>query len=80
MPNPSNTDPSQNPDDLVPPADVQALFDEADDRGPYGAQLLLDRVQLVNVSTKEVVREVRWPQAGEFARRVLRNLGPHIPA
>lgn len=60
--------------DFPIPEEVQSLFDEADDRGPFSAAVLTDRVVLVNRHDKQIVREVLWPQAGEYARRFLDNL------
>lgn len=61
--------------DLTPPPAVQELLDAASDEGgPHSAQFTQSSVRLVNSRTREVVREVYWPGAGQFGTNLLRNI------
>lgn len=67
--------------DFDVPADVNALLDEASiPGGPYSATFTPDAVQLVETTTRAVVREVKWEQAGTFGRNILRGALGAVPA
>jgi len=57
----------------TPPPEVQAILDEADMDGPFGASFTENSVQLI-AKDKTVVKEVEWEFAGEFARNLVRNI------
>jgi hypothetical protein len=57
---------------IIVPPEVNAILDEGDESGPYGVSFTISSVQLID-KDGNVVREVHWPQAGEFARNILKN-------
>ena len=73
MTQPTNTIPPEESDIQIP-ADVAKLLDEADMSGSYGAKFTTKSVQLVDIVTGAVVKEVFWHRAGEFGANLQKNI------
>lgn len=71
----TDTNPTATEPTLTIPPDISALLDEATlPDGRHAAFPMADRIQLIDTASRQVVREVLWPQAGEWARNVLNNV------
>ena len=68
------TDSSTTPTPLIPPADIQAILDDATTvDGAYSARPIPGGVQLIETATATVVREAYWSEADTYFRNILMN-------
>ena len=56
------------------PADVQDIFNEGHEESEYAVMIQDASVQLVTKDGSQVLREVKWAQAGNFRDNLLSNL------
>ena len=62
---------TQKQEDIIIPEEVQNIFDQADEEGPYAAKLLNDAVQLTSRDGKTVYKTVNWPDAARWRKNAM---------
>lgn len=69
---PATPKPAEDQREIIIPDEIASIFDEANiPGGPHSAVFGNGCVSMIVTATKEVVKTVPWPDANEFARRVL---------
>jgi hypothetical protein len=67
----TDTPDTSNPDFIPVPAEVQAIFDKADESGLYAAKILSKSVQLTSRDGLTVYEEVSWPDAFRWMKNAI---------